>query len=192
MEYTILILLLPFLSFILIGLLGTRLKPVAAGAFGTVVTGIVALLSYWTAFSYFGAGRNSEGIYPQQIPWNTEWLPFGGSLHIDLGILLDPISVMMLVVISTVSFMVHIYSFGYMKGETGFQRYYSFVCVFHTNPARKISIFYFRTFIRNLSALSLDQVADINLISKHTPYRFASPKRYSYIFARKSQSAAMI
>ena len=130
MEYTILILLLPFLSFILTGLLGTRLKPVAAGTFGTAVTGIVALLSYWTAFSYFGAGRNAEGIYPTMIPWNAEWLPFGGSLHIDLGILLDPISVMMLVVISTVSFMVHIYSFGYMKGERGFQRYYSFLSLF--------------------------------------------------------------
>ncbi len=124
------ILLLPFLSFILTGLLGTRLKPVAAGTFGTAVTGIVALLSYWTAFSYFGAGRNAEGIYPTMIPWNAEWLPFGGSLHIDLGILLDPISVMMLVVISTVSFMVHIYSFGYMKGERGFQRYYSFLSLF--------------------------------------------------------------
>ena len=130
MEYTILILLLPFLSFILTGLLGTRLKPVAAGTFGTAVTGTVALLSYWTAFSYFGAGRNAEGIYPTIIPWNAEWLPFGGSLHIDLGILLDPISVMMLVVISTVSFMVHIYSFGYMKGECGFQRYYSFLSLF--------------------------------------------------------------
>ena len=130
MEYTVLILLLPFLSFILIGLLGTKLKPVAAGAFGTVVTGAVALLSYWTAFSFFGAGRNADGVYCTQIPWNMEWLPFGGSLHIDLGILLDPISVMMLVVISTVSFMVHIYSFGYMKGETGFQRYYSFLSLF--------------------------------------------------------------
>ena len=130
MEYTVLILLLPFLSFILIGLLGTKLKPVAAGAFGTVVTGAVALLSYWTAFSFFGAGRNADGVYQTQIPWNMEWLPFGGSLHIDLGILLDPISVMMLVVISTVSFMVHIYSFGYMKGETGFQRYYSFLSLF--------------------------------------------------------------
>ena len=130
MEYTVLILLLPFLSFILIGLLGTKLKPVAAGAFGTVVTGAVALLSYWTAFSFFGAGRNADGVYCTQIPWNVEWLPFGGSLHIDLGILLDPISVMMLVVISTVSFMVHIYSFGYMKGETGFQRYYSFLSLF--------------------------------------------------------------
>ena len=124
------ILLLPCLSFLLIGLLGTKLRPVAAGTLGTTVTGITAVLSYWTAFSYFGAGRNADGIYPAQIPWNTEWLPFGGSLHIDLGILLDPISVMMLVVITTVSFMVHIYSFGYMKGETGFQRYYSFLSLF--------------------------------------------------------------
>ncbi len=130
MEYTILILLLPLLSFILTGLLGTRLKPVAAGTFGTVVTGIVAALSYWTAFSYFSAGRNAEGVFPTIIPWNTEWLPFNSNLQIDLGILLDPISVMMLVVISTVSFMVHIYSFGYMKGETGFQRYYSFLSLF--------------------------------------------------------------
>ena len=49
MEYTIFILLLPFLSFILTGLLGTKLKPVAAGTVGTVVTGIVAALSYLTA-----------------------------------------------------------------------------------------------------------------------------------------------
>ena len=130
MEYTILILLLPFLSFILIGLLGTKLRPVVAGAAGTVVTGIVTLLSYWTAFSYFSTGRDASGVYPAQMPWNFEWLPFGGSLQIDLGILLDPISVMMLVVISTVSFMVHIYSFGYMKGERGFQRYYAFLSLF--------------------------------------------------------------
>ena len=51
-------------------------------------------------------------------------------LHFDLGILLDPISVMMLIVISTVSLMVHIYSFGYMHGEKGFQRYYAFLSLF--------------------------------------------------------------
>ena len=130
MEYTILILLLPFLSFVLIGLLGTRLRPVVAGTAGTVVTGLTAILSYWTAFSYFAAGRDASGVFPTQMPWNFEWLPFGGSLQIDMGILLDPISVMMLVVISTVSFMVHIYSFGYMKGERGFQRYYAFLSLF--------------------------------------------------------------
>ena len=129
-TYTVLILLLPFLSFILIGLLGTKLKPVTAGIIGTVVTGIAAALSYYTAFGYFGAGRDASGVYPTLIPWNTVWLPFSETLHIDLGVMLDPISVMMLVVISTVSLMVHIYSFGYMKGERGFQRYYAFLSLF--------------------------------------------------------------
>ena len=130
MEYTILILALPFLSFILLGLLGTKLRPGVAGGIGTTVTAAVALLSWWTALSYFGAGRDGSGVFQTLIPWNTVWLPFGGGLHIDLGIMLDPISVMMLIVISTVSLMVHIYSFGYMKGERGFQRYYSFLSLF--------------------------------------------------------------
>lgn len=64
------------------------------------------------------------------MPYNFRWLPFTENLSIDLGILLDPISVVMLIVISTVSLMVHIYSFGYMKGERGFQRYYAFLSLF--------------------------------------------------------------
>ena len=91
---------------------------------------VVALLSYCTAFEYFSAGRDASGVFPTLVPWNTVWLPISRTLHIDLGILLDPISVMMLVVISTVSLMVHVYSLGYMKGERGFQRYYAFLSLF--------------------------------------------------------------
>lgn len=69
-------------------------------------------------------------MFPTLVPWNTVWLPISRTLHIDLGILLDPISVMMLVVISTVSLMVHVYSLGYMKGERGVQRYYAFLSLF--------------------------------------------------------------
>ena len=127
MEYTILILLLPLLSFLFLGLAGMKLKPVVAGAIGTAVLAVVALLSYCTAFEYFSAGRDAAGMFPTLVPWNTVWLPISRTLHIDLGILLDPISVMMLVVISTVSLMVHVYSLGYMKGERGFQRYYAFL-----------------------------------------------------------------
>ena len=130
MEYTILILLLLLASFLVLGLAGMKMRPAAAGAVGTAVLAVVALLSYWTAFEYFSAGRDAAGVFPTQIPWNAVWLPIGGALHIDLGILLDPISVMMLVVISTVSLMVHIYSLGYMKGERGFQRYYAFLSLF--------------------------------------------------------------
>ena len=130
MEYTILILLLPFVSFLVLGLAGMKMRPVAAGLVGTAVLAAVALLSYYTAFEYFSAGRDAAGAFPTLVPWNTVWLPIGGELHIDLGILLDPISVMMLVVISTVSLMVHVYSLGYMKGERGFQRYYAFLSLF--------------------------------------------------------------
>lgn len=130
MEYTILILLLPLLSFLFLGLAGMKLKPVVAGAIGTAVLAVVALLSYCTAFEYFSAGRDAAGVLPTLVPWNTVWLPISRTLHIDLGILLDPISVMMLVVISTVSLMVHVYSLGYMKGERGFQRYYAFLSLF--------------------------------------------------------------
>ena len=130
MDFTILILVLPLLSFLVLGLAGTKLKPGAAGAIGTVVLGAVTVLSYLTAILYFGAGRNAEGIFPTLMPYNAVWLPISQTLHIDMGILLDPISVMMLVVISTVSLMVHIYSFGYMKGERGFQRYYAFLSLF--------------------------------------------------------------
>ena len=131
MEYTILILALPLLSFLLLGILGTRLRPTAAGVVGTAVIAVVAAVSYMTAYAYFfTTGRGADGLYPTITPWNTTWLPISDTLAIDMGILLDPISVMMLVVISTVSLMVHIYSFGYMKGERGFQRYYAFLSLF--------------------------------------------------------------
>ena len=63
MEYTILILLLPLLSFLFLGLAGMKLKPVVAGAIGTAVLAVVALLSYCTAFEYFSAryGCRSAG-----------------------------------------------------------------------------------------------------------------------------------
>jgi proton-translocating NADH-quinone oxidoreductase, chain L len=130
MEYTILILILPFLSFLILGLAGMRMKNSVAGAIGTASLTGVALLSYLTAFHYFTGGRTAAGTFPTLMPYNFEWLPFTADLHINMGILLDPISIMMLVVISIVSLMVHIYSFGYMKGEKGFQRYYAFLSLF--------------------------------------------------------------
>ena len=101
-----------------------------AGTIGTLVLAAVTVLSYVTAVHYFSAPRLADGTFATLIPYNFEWLPFTETLTFNLGILLDPISVMMLIVISTVSLMVHIYSFGYMKGERGFQRYYAFLSLF--------------------------------------------------------------
>lgn len=136
MEYTLFILLLPLLSFLLIGVVDLDITKTGrvwshkmAGLIGTTSLALVTILSYLTAFQYFTAERLGDGTFPTIVPHNITWLPLG-SLHFDLGILLDPISVMMLVVISTVSLMVHLYSFGYMHGERGFQRYYAYLSLF--------------------------------------------------------------
>ncbi len=130
MSYTLLILALPFLMFLLLGLGGSKMKPFVAGLIGTLSMAIVAVCSYTTAFQYFFEIGKVGEVYQKIMPYNFEWLTFTDSLHINLGIMLDPISVMMLIVISTVSLMVHIYSMGYMKGDGGFQRYYSFLSLF--------------------------------------------------------------
>jgi NADH-quinone oxidoreductase subunit L len=64
------------------------------------------------------------------VLFDQTWLAFSEKLIIKLGFLLDPISALMLVVITTISFCVHVYSFGYMHGERGFQRYYAFLSLF--------------------------------------------------------------
>lgn len=129
-EYTVLIPLIPLVMFLLIGLLTVKWKPIVFGIMGTLGLGTSWVLSMITAIRYFFIiGPGAAGFEPI-IATKVTWLRLTEFLHIDLGVLLDPISVMMLVVITTVSLMVHIYSMGYMKGETGFQRFYAFLSLF--------------------------------------------------------------
>jgi NADH-quinone oxidoreductase subunit L len=127
-NYTALIPLIPFILFIILGLAGHKLKARLSGLIGTTGLAIITGLSYYTAFKYFSAST-AEG-YAALEAVNITWLRFTDMLHIDMGVLLDPISVMMLIVVSTVSFMVHIYSIGYMKGEKGFERFFAFLSLF--------------------------------------------------------------
>jgi NADH-quinone oxidoreductase subunit L len=129
-NYTIWIPLLPFMMFIVLGLAGHKLLPKLSGLIGTAGLGIITILSCFTAWSYFFTSEKIGGAYQKIEAANITWLQLTDKLHIDMGVLLDPISVMMLVVISTVSFMVHIYSLGYMKGEKGFERFFAFLSLF--------------------------------------------------------------
>ncbi len=71
-----------------------------------------------------------NGVLQQIIPVKFTWLQFSPGLSIDMGIVLDPLSAMMLVVITFISLMVHIFSLGYMKGEARFATYYAFLSLF--------------------------------------------------------------
>ena len=64
MDYTILILALPVLSFLVLALAGMKMPHRVAGTIGTLSLGAVAVLSYLTAFNYFSAPRTAEGLYP--------------------------------------------------------------------------------------------------------------------------------
>ena len=135
----VLILAIPLFMFIFLGLCGKKMSHPLAGTLGTLGMGTVLVLAYYTAYTYFFGGApcfiNEAGERLQHIVFNQEWLQFTPSLTISLGFLLDPISAMMLVVITTISFMVHVYSLGYMRDhhgvyEKGFQRFYAFLSLF--------------------------------------------------------------
>jgi NADH-quinone oxidoreductase subunit L len=127
-SFSLLIILVPLSLFLVLGLLNKRLSPRAGGIIGTSGVAIVTVLSYLVGYYYFSEPAE-KGFHAIQ-PFNLLWLSFTSELKIYLGILIDPLSVMMLVVITTVSLMVHIYSLGYMKGESGFARYYAFLSLF--------------------------------------------------------------
>jgi NADH-quinone oxidoreductase subunit L len=130
-NYSIWILVLPAVMFLVLGLGGKYMKPGVSGVLGTITMAITTVLAYLTAYQYFfGVGKAADGTYRAIEAFNFEWLRFTDTLHIDLGMYIDAISSMMLIVITTVSLMVHIYSLGYMKGEKGFQRYYAFLSLF--------------------------------------------------------------
>jgi NADH-quinone oxidoreductase subunit L len=129
-TYLVLIPLLPLASFVLLGLFGRKYFKTSSGIIGTTSLFVSALLSLITAYNYFFVDGKVNGVYQHIVAIKYTWLQFSPNISIDMGIILDPISVMMIVVVTFVSLMVHIYSLGYMKGEERFATYYSFLSLF--------------------------------------------------------------
>ncbi len=119
--------LLPLAGFLLLGLFGKRWGK-TGGMIGTALLLASFLIALYTAWQYFTLYQG--GPYPKEVVFNYTWLRFSDTLSINMGILLDPISMMMIVVVTLVSLMVHIYSLGYMKGEERFSTYYAYLGLF--------------------------------------------------------------
>jgi len=124
-SYILLIPLLPLASFVLLGLGGRHHFKRAAGMIATVLLGVSAALALYTAYRYF-----STDVHQPLVVVRYTWLQFSPSLSIEMGVLLDPISVMMLVIVTVVSLMVHLFSIGYMKGEERVSTYFAFLGLF--------------------------------------------------------------
>ncbi|WP_135805231.1 NADH-quinone oxidoreductase subunit L [Halorussus marinus] len=116
---------LPFVSFLialLAGAFAPRLLPKGGAIPGIAATAGSLLLSAWAALAVW---NSSEGVYHESITWVAGVGDAAFDLH--FGILLDPLSTMMLVIVSLVAVLVHVFSLGYMndEGETGLPRYYA-------------------------------------------------------------------
>jgi NADH-quinone oxidoreductase subunit L len=121
-----LIFLIPYLAFLLIALIMRPFFKNAPKVSGYICIAAVAAsmgLSVWALVSVLGA-PDHQLVIPQ-----VEWAVING-LTINLGIILDPLTVVMLFVVTVVSLMVQIYSQGYMHGDPGYHRYYAFMALF--------------------------------------------------------------
>jgi len=129
-SYIALIPLLPLAGFVLLGLFGRKYFKKSSGIIGTGLLLVSTALSLYTAYNYFFVDGKVGDTYQTITAIKFTWLSFSDNVSIDMGIILDPISVMMLVVVTFVSLMVHIFSLGYMKGEERFATYYAFLALF--------------------------------------------------------------
>ncbi len=129
----ILILAIPITMFLVLGIGGVKMSRKLAGILGICGLGTTAVLAYIVALTYYFSGDANfiiDGVRQQYQVFDVTWLAFTQRLVVNIGFLLDPISALMLIVITTISFMVHLYSWGYMEHEPGFQRYYAFLSLF--------------------------------------------------------------
>ncbi|RLM47070.1 NADH-quinone oxidoreductase subunit L [Haloarcula sp. Atlit-47R] len=117
-TYAPAIVLLPFVSFLVALFAGDRM-PKGGALAGITATGGSLLLSIWVALTVAGGEVHNEILYT--------WTASVESLRLNFGLLLDPLSALMLLIVCLISFLVHIFSLGYMndEGETGLPRYYA-------------------------------------------------------------------
>jgi NADH-quinone oxidoreductase subunit L len=129
-SYIVWIPLLPLAVFVILGLFGRKYFKNASGIIAVIALLASTVLALYAAYQYFFVGGKVNGVFQKIIAVKYTWLQFSPGVAIDMGVLLDPISVMMIVIVTFVSLMVHIFSLGYMKGEERFATYYAFLSLF--------------------------------------------------------------
>src|SRR5688572_2077143 len=101
--YIALIPLLPLATFVLLGIWGRKYFGTASGIIGTAALLISTVLSLYLGYNYFFVDGFEGNTYKQIVALKYTWLQFRPGLSIDMSIILDPISVMMIIVVTFVS-----------------------------------------------------------------------------------------
>ncbi len=122
---------LPLFAFLVNGLFLRNVNQMATGILAFLSLVAAALFSYKLAFDFFTI--KSATAYEAFVPLDLYWLPYLPKMVAKIGTLIDPISVMLLIVVTTVSSLVHLFSIGYMEGDEGYGRFFTYLPLFTFN-----------------------------------------------------------
>ena len=123
--YLPLIPLVPFVGFLLNGLLGRRL-PKGVVTTIALVAPLISFVIVLHAALLAWSGSLTLPFIEQNAP---SWISIG-SLHVDFGSVLDPLSLVMLLIVTGVGFLIHVYSVGYMQHDKGYWRFFAYLNLF--------------------------------------------------------------
>jgi NADH-quinone oxidoreductase subunit L len=117
---------LPLAGFLVNGLLGSRLKSEKLiGAIGSATVGIGFVIAAVIFFQMLGSPAEERRHFVTLLPWIST-----GSLSVNIAYQVDQLSVVMLLIVTGVGFLIHVYSIGYMHGDPGFARFFAYLNLF--------------------------------------------------------------
>lgn len=125
-NYIYLTILFPFAGFLINGIFGNRIKnEKIIGWIGSSAVGLSFIVSVISFFQLIGMSPEQRSIEVNLFSWLNI-----GNLHINFGFLVDPLSILMSLIVTGVGFLIHIYSIGYMHGDKGYWRFFSYMNLF--------------------------------------------------------------
>ena len=124
LTHAFLIPLFPALAFLVIGLFTRGNKNISA-----LVAIAMSSLSFLLALGVLGAVIAGPVVMAEPFVMKTLWAKIG-NIELAMGVLVDPLTAMMLIVVTTVSLLVQIYSVGYMAHDPGAGRFFAFLSLF--------------------------------------------------------------
>ena len=111
----------PLAGAVIAGLFGRSIGRTGSHVVTIAGVGLSCVLSVWVLIQVIGGAHYNATVYT--------WMQVG-SLKMDVGFLIDSLSALMMVIVTFVSLMVHVYTIGYMSDDPGYQRFFAYISLF--------------------------------------------------------------
>lgn len=128
---TPLIVILPLLGFLALGIAGSRIKnEKLIGIIGSGVVGVSFLIATAIFFTMLGLDETKREYTANLFTWISTFTGTATSLSVSVAYQVDQLSILMTLIVTGVGFLIHVYSIGYMHGDKGFWRFFSYMNLF--------------------------------------------------------------